>query len=204
MPEPSTINHPQSTGIIIGISGASGAIYGIECLKALAELKIDTHLIISKTANITIAQETDYTPAQVAKLATHVHKVDDLAACVSSGSHKTMGMIVAPCSMRSLAEIATGTTSNLLTRSADVCLKEKRKLVLMVRETPLHSIHLRNMATLSDMGVVIAPPVPAFYANPKTLQEMAHHSVARVLDCFDLDTKKIKRWQGLSARKGKH
>lgn len=185
--------------IIVGISGASGAIYGIELLKALKELKVESHLIISRTANITIAQETNYTPAQVAKLATHFHKVDDLAACTSSGSHKVAGMIIAPCSVRSLAEIATGVTSNLLTRSADVCLKEKRKLVLMVRETPLHSIHLRNMATLSDMGAIIAPPVPAFYSQPKNLDEMVKHTVGRVLDLFDLDAGHLKRWQGLSS-----
>lgn len=184
--------------IIIGISGASGAIYGIELLKTLKELKVETHLIISKTAQITIVQETNYTPAEVAKLATYFHKNDDLAACTSSGSHKTAGMIIAPCSMRSLAEIATGVTSNLLTRSADVCLKERRKLVLMVRETPLHSIHLRNMLTLSDMGAIIAPPVPAFYSNPKNLDEMVAHTVGRVLDIFGLDSKQIKRWEGLN------
>lgn len=191
----------KSKPIIIGISGASGAIYGIELLKVLKALKVDTHLIISKTANITIAEETDYKVSDVVKLATEFHKVDDLAACVSSGSHKTAGMIIAPCSMRSLAEIATGVTSNLLTRSADVCLKERRKLVLMVRETPLHSIHLRNMLTLSDMGVVIAPPVPAFYSKPASLDEMVKHTIARILDNFDLDSGEIRRWQGLSAKK---
>ena len=188
--------------IIIGISGASGAIYGVELLKALKIAKVETHLIISKTANITIAQETDYTPSQVAKLATHSHKTEDLAACISSGSHKTAGMIIAPCSMRSLAEIATGVTSNLLTRSADVVLKERRKLVLMVRETPLHSIHLRNMLTLSDMGAIIAPPVPAFYSNPKSLEEMVAHTTARVLDIFDIESKHIRRWQGVSSKRG--
>ena len=187
--------------IIIGISGASGAIYGVELLKALRTLKVETHLIVSKTAQITLAHETPYTLKDVQKLATHFHKNDDLAACNSSGSHKTAGMIIAPCSMRSLAEIATGATSNLLTRSADVCLKERRKLVLMVRETPLHSIHLRNMLTLADMGAIIAPPVPAFYSNPKSLDEMVKHTVARVLDMFDLDSKEIQRWQGLSAKK---
>ncbi len=184
--------------IIVGISGASGAIYGIEILKALKELKVDSHLMMTRNAHITIAQETNYTPAQVQKLATHSHKIDDLAACISSGSHKTAGMVIAPCSMRSLAEIATGVTSNLLTRSADVCLKERRKLVLMVRETPLHSIHLRNMLTLSDMGAIIAPPVPAFYSNPKNLDEMVNHTVGRILDMFDLDAKNLKRWQGLT------
>ncbi|MDX2073203.1 MAG: UbiX family flavin prenyltransferase [Alphaproteobacteria bacterium] len=186
--------------IIIGISGASGAIYGVELLKALRALKVETHLIVSKTAQITLAHETPYSLAEVQKLATHFHKNDDLAACTSSGSHKTAGMIIAPCSMRSLAEIATGVTSNLLTRSADVCLKERRKLVLMVRETPLHSIHLRNMLTLSDMGAVIAPPVPAFYSKPKNIDEMVKYTVARILDNFDLDAGKIARWQGLSVK----
>jgi len=183
--------------LIIGISGASGAIYGIRLLEALAAAKVETHLMMSRTAHITIAQETDYTPAQVAKLAAHYHKIDDLAACCSSGSFKHAGMIIAPCSMRSLAEIATGVTSNLLTRSADVCLKERRKLVLMVRETPLHSVHLRNMLTLSDMGTIIAPPVPAFYSNPKSLDEMVNHTIGRVLDMFDIDVKGMKRWSGL-------
>lgn len=183
--------------IIIGISGASGAIYGVEMLKALKTLNIETHLMVSKTAQITLAHETPYTLAEVQKLATHFHKNDDLAACVSSGSFKTTGMIIAPCSVKSLAEIATGVTSTLLTRSADVCLKERRKLVLMVRETPLHSIHLRNMLTLSDMGAIIAPPVPAFYSNPKSLNEMVKHTIARVLDIFSLDNKTIQRWTGL-------
>ncbi len=191
----------MSKPIIIGISGASGAIYGIELLKALKALKIETHLMVSKTAQITLAHETPYSLAEVQKLATHFHKNDDLAACTSSGSHKTAGMIIAPCSMRSLAEIATGVTSNLLTRSADVCLKERRKLVLMVRETPLHSIHLRNMLTLSDMGVVIAPPVPAFYSKPTSLDAMVKYTVARILDNFDLDAGKIARWQGLSTKR---
>ncbi len=189
----------MTNSIIVGISGASGAIYGVELLKALKSCKIETHLIISRTAQITIAQETQYTPSQLAKLASFTHKIDDLAACLSSGSYKTSGMIIAPCSMRSLAEIATGVTSNLLTRSADVCLKERRKLVLMVRETPLHSIHLRNMLTLADIGAIIAPPVPAFYNNPSSLQEMVQHSVGRVLDLFGIESKNkdmVKRWQG--------
>ena len=187
--------------ITIGISGASGAIYGVELLKALRELKVETHLIVSKTAQITLAHETDYSLADVQKLATHFHKNDDLSACTASGSHKSAGMIIAPCSMRSLAEIATGVTSNLLTRSADVCLKERRKLVLMVRETPLHSIHLRNMLTLADMGAIIAPPVPAFYAKPESLEAMVKHTIGRVLDMFDLDSAAVSRWQGLKKPK---
>lgn len=190
--------------IIVGISGASGAIYGIRLLEALKAAKVETHLVISRAAHLTIAQETDYTPRDVAKLATHHHKIDDIAAICASGSFKCKGMIVAPCSMRSLAEIATGISSNLLTRSADVCLKERKRLVLMVRETPLHSIHLKNMLTLSDMGAIIAPPVPAFYSNPKNLDELVTHSVGRVLDLFGIEMEGLKRWQGMKKANSKH
>lgn len=183
--------------IIIAITGASGAIYGIEMLKALQRAQVETHLVISKTGQITIAHETEYTIPQVQKLATHFHSAGDLAACISSGSFKTAGMIIAPCSMRSLAEIATGNTMSLLTRAADVVLKERRKLVLMVRETPLHSIHLRNMLTLSDMGAIIAPPVPAFYSKPASLEQMVAHTVGRVLDLFEIEHDLVKRWQGV-------
>ena len=184
----------HKTSIIVGISGASGAIYGIELLKALRELKIETHLVISKTAQITIAAETPYSLPQVQNFADHVHSAGDMAASISSGSFKTNGMIIAPCSVRSLAEIATGTTTTLLTRAADVVLKERRRLVLMVRETPLHSIHLRNMLTLSDMGAVIAPPVPAFYSKPISLHDMVMHTVGRMIDLFEVDHNLIKRW----------
>lgn len=180
--------------IIVGISGASGAIYGIELLKALKEAKIETHLVVSKTAQITIAQETAYSLPQVQGFADHVHSAVDLAASISSGSFKTFGMIVAPCSVRSLAEIATGNTSTLLTRAADVVIKERRRLVLMVRETPLHSIHLQNMLTLADMGVIIAPPVPAFYSKPISLHDMIMHTVGRMLDLFEVEHDLIKRW----------
>jgi 4-hydroxy-3-polyprenylbenzoate decarboxylase len=195
---PSTVRRaPQS--LIVGISGASGAVYGIELLKALGAAGVDTHLIISKTAQITIAHETGYTLPQVHALATHVHSAADLSACVASGSFKTLGMVVAPCSMRSLAEIATANTSTLLTRSADVILKERRRLVLMVRETPLHSAHLRNMLAVSDMGGIIAPPLPAFYSKPATLAEMVAHTTGRILDLFDIEHALVKRWQGISA-----
>ncbi len=180
--------------IVVGISGASGAIYGIELLKALKEAKIETHLVVSKTAQITIAQETSYSLPQVHGFADYVHPVADFAASISSGSFQTMGMIIAPCSVRSLAEIATGTTTSLLTRAADVVLKERRKLVLMVRETPLHSIHLRNMLALSDMGAIIAPPLPAFYSKPISLHDMVMHTVGRTLDLFDIEHDLIKRW----------
>lgn len=180
--------------LVIGISGASGVIYGVRLLEALKPLPVETHLVMTRTAEVTLAHETDLKVAAVRKLADVVHGVDDLAAAVSSGSFRTMGMIVAPCSMRSLGEIAAGISGNLLTRAADVVLKERRKLVLLVRETPLHAVHLRNMATLAEMGVIIAPPVPAFYNRPKTLDDIIDHTVGRVLDLFDLDTGKVKRW----------
>jgi len=180
--------------LVIGISGASGVVYGVRLLEALKPLPVETHLVMTRTAEVTLAHETDLKVAAVRKLADVAHGVDDLAAAVSSGSFRTLGMIVAPCSMRSLGEIATGISSNLLTRAADVVLKERRKLVLLVRETPLHAIHLRNMATLADMGAIIAPPVPAFYNRPKTLDDVIDHTVGRVLDLFDLDTGKVKRW----------
>jgi flavin prenyltransferase len=188
----------QTKRIIVGISGASGATYGIELLKALKAANVETHLVVSKTAQITIAHETDYSLAEVHKLADHWYSVNDLSAAIASGSFKTDGMIVAPCSMRSLAEIANAHASTLLTRAADVILKERRRLVLMVRETPLHTIHLRHMLTLSEMGVIIAPPVPAFYSKPKSLENMVNHTVGRVLDLFDIDTTLVKRWEGVS------
>ncbi len=184
--------------LIIGISGASGAIYGIRLLEVLRELDtLETHLIISKSAQITITQETGYTLDQVKQLADLVHPQGDVAACISSGSYQTLGMILAPCSMRSLGEIANGIPSNLLTRAADVVLKERRRLLLMVRETPLHSIHLRNMATVSDAGGVIMPPVPAFYQKPESVDDIVNHTVGRALDMFDLPHELVKRWQGL-------
>lgn len=183
--------------IIIGISGASGAVYGVELLKALKAAGVETHVVVSKTAQITLALETEYTLPQVHKLADHFYSNNDVSAAIASGSFKTMGMIVAPCSMRSLAEIATGMSTTLLTRAADVILKERRKLVMMVRETPLHSIHLRHMLTLSDMGAIMAPPVPAFYSKPANLEEMVAHTVGRVLDLFDIEHTMVKRWEGV-------
>jgi 4-hydroxy-3-polyprenylbenzoate decarboxylase len=183
-----------SPRLIIGISGASGVIYGVRLLQALKPLAVETHLVMTRTAEVTLAHETRLKVSNVRRLADVAYRVDDLAAAISSGSFRTMGMIVAPCSMRSLGEIAHGITSNLLTRAADVALKERRRLVLVTRETPLHAIHLRNMATLAEMGAIIAPPVPAFYNRPKTLDDIIDHTVGRVLDLFDLDTGKVKRW----------
>ncbi len=181
--------------LIVGISGASGVIYGVRLLEALQPLPVETHLVMTRTAEVTLAHETDLKVADVRRLADVAYKIDDLAAAISSGSFRTMGMVVVPCSMRSLGEIAHGITSNLLTRAADVVLKEHRRLVLVARETPIHTIHLRNMLTLSEMGAVIAPPMPAFYNRPKDLEDIVNHTVGRVLDLFDIDTGKVKRWE---------
>jgi 4-hydroxy-3-polyprenylbenzoate decarboxylase len=180
--------------LVVGISGASGVIYGIRLLQALQNLPVETHLVMTRTAEVTLAHETSLKVADVQALAERTHRADDLAAAISSGSFCTLGMIVAPCSMRSLGEIANGISSNLLTRAADVVLKERRRLVLLVRETPLHAIHLRNMTTLAEMGAIIAPPVPAFYNRPQSLDDVIDHTIGRVLDLFDLDTGKVKRW----------
>ena len=179
----------------MGISGASGVIYGVRLLEALKTLPVETHLVMTRTAEVTLAHETDLKVAAVRKLADVAYKIDDLAAAISSGSFRTLGMIVAPCSMRSLGEIAHGLSSNLLTRAADVILKERRRLVLVARETPLTSIHLRNMLTLSELGAIVAPPMPAFYNRPKSLDDIVDHTVGRLLDLFGLETGKVKRWK---------
>jgi 4-hydroxy-3-polyprenylbenzoate decarboxylase len=191
------ICRPMTTPIIIGISGASGAIYGIRLLQALKAAKVPTHLIISKAAAITISTETSYSLKQVQEMADFNHAPADIAASISSGSYKTLGMVIAPCSMKTLAEIASGVTGSLLSRAADVTLKERRKLVLMTRETPLNLVHIRNMATVTEMGGIIAPPVPAFYTNPTSLDELINHSVGRVMDIFGIDSGMVKRWQGI-------
>lgn len=183
--------------IIIGISGGSGAIYGIKLLDILKELNIESHLIISKAANLTIIQETNYSLDQVRKKADYHYNISDIGARISSGSFKIDGMIIAPCSMKSLASIANGLEDNLLTRSASVVMKEQKKLLLMVRETPLHAIHLENMHKLAQIGVVISPAVPAFYNNPKTIEDLIIHSLSRILDCFDIDYHLTKRWDGI-------
>ncbi len=181
-------------GLIVGISGASGAIYGLRLLETLGRMGIQSHRVMSKAAEMTISYELDRRPADIKRLADVVYPIGDMGAPISSGSFPTMGMIIAPCSVRSLAEIATGVTSSLLTRAADVTLKERRRLVLMVRETPLHSGHLRNMLALSEMGAIVAPPVPAFYARPKHLEDMVDHSIGRVLNLFGIQTGREKRW----------
>jgi 4-hydroxy-3-polyprenylbenzoate decarboxylase len=186
----------QKLPLLVGISGASGALYGIRMLEALRALEIESHLIVTKSAEITLASETRLKLDDLYRLADHVHAVGNITAPPSSGSFRTMGMVIAPCSVRSMSEIASGVTTSLLTRAADVTLKERRRLVLMVRETPLHTGHLRNMTALSEMGAIIAPPVPALYTNPASIDEMIDHTVGRVLDLFDLDYRGVKRWSG--------
>jgi 4-hydroxy-3-polyprenylbenzoate decarboxylase len=182
--------------LVIGMSGASGAIYGIRMLEMLKKTDIETHLVMSKSAEMTVVYETDYKPKDVKALASVVHPAADIGASISSGSFSTMGMVILPCSIRTMSEIATGVTSSLVSRAADVVLKEKRRLVLGVRETPLHGGHLRTLVTLSDMGAVIAPIMPAFYNKPKTVDDIINHTVGRLLDLFGIETKLVKRWEG--------
>ncbi|RDD61772.1 UbiX family flavin prenyltransferase [Ferruginivarius sediminum] len=180
--------------LVVGISGASGAVYGVRLLEMLRGLPVESHLVMSRSAEVTLAHETDLKVADVQALADVVHAAGDIGAALSSGSFRTRGMVIAPCSVRSLAEIANGTTSSLLTRAADVVLKERRRLVLMVRETPLHTGHLRNMLAVSEMGAIVAPPVPAFYAQPQGIEEMVDQSLGRILDLFDLEAPAVRRW----------
>ena len=182
--------------IIIGISGASGIIYGIRLLEELRKTDLETHLVISKSAELTLSHENYLKSSDVKKLADVSHPVGDIGASISSGSYKTLGMIVAPCSIRTASEISSGVTSSLLTRSADVTLKERRKLVLMVRESPLHTGHLRTLTNLSEIGAIIAPPVPAFYSKPKNIDDIINHNIGRILDLFDIKNELVDRWNG--------
>jgi 4-hydroxy-3-polyprenylbenzoate decarboxylase len=189
--------------LVVGISGASGIVYGLRALDAARELGVESHLVMSKAAALTLSQETGLSPADVNARASVVHKVSDIGAAIASGSFRTLGMIVAPCSVRTMSEIATGVTSSLLSRAADVTLKERRPLVLMVRETPLHLGHLRTLVKLAEMGAVIAPPLPAFYALPASLEAMVDQSVGRALDLFGLSWTPVKRWgQDIGPLKG--
>jgi flavin prenyltransferase len=183
--------------LIVGMTGASGAIYGVRLLERLSELPVETHLIATRWARITIEHETERSFADVRALADVTYSEGDQSAAVSSGSFVTDGMIIAPCSMKTVSALATGFAHNLMCRAADVVLKERRPLVLAIRETPLHSIHLRNLATLSDMGVVVAPPVPAFYAKPTSLDEMVDYTVVRLLDQLGMHGDVSGRWSGL-------
>lgn len=181
--------------MIVAISGASGAIYGIRLLETLRALSIESHLVVSRAATRTIQEETGLTLASVRELADVCYSNQDIGAAISSGSFQTQGMIVAPCSIKSASEICTGITTTLLSRAADVVLKERRRLVLMLRETPLHLGHLRTMTQLAEMGAIIAPPVPAFYMRPETLDDVVNHSVGRVLDLFGIEAGLVRRWQ---------
>jgi 4-hydroxy-3-polyprenylbenzoate decarboxylase len=184
----------EAERLVVGVSGASGIVYGLRVLDACRDLGVESHLVLSRSAALTLADETKLSVADVSARASVAHKASDVGAAIASGSFRTLGMIVAPCSVRSMSEIATGVTSTLLTRAADVTLKERRPLVLMVRETPLHLGHLRTMVKLAEMGAVIAPPLPAFYARPRSIEEMVDQSVGRALDLFGLSWKPVKRW----------
>jgi flavin prenyltransferase len=192
-PESSMVNSARPR-LVVGVSGASGIVYGLRVLDAARELGVETHLVMSRAAALTLAQETTLTMAQAQSRAEVVHRPGDVGAAIASGSFRTLGMIVAPCSVRTMSEIATGVTASLLTRAADVTLKERRPLVLMVRETPLHLGHLRTLVKLAEMGAVIAPPLPAFYAQPASLEAMVDQSVGRALDLFGLSWRPVKRW----------
>lgn len=192
-------DHDTPARIIVGISGASGAVYGVRALELLAAAGVETHLVVTRSAHLTLSQELGMSPAALAEKASVVHNIQDIGATISSGSFRTLGMLIAPCSVRTMSEIATGVTSTLISRAADVVLKERRKLVLMVRETPLHLGHLRTMTSLAEMGAIIMPPVPAFYALPETIADMVDHSVGRALDLFGVDSGAVRRWAGMAA-----
>jgi 4-hydroxy-3-polyprenylbenzoate decarboxylase len=186
-----------SQRLIVGISGASGIVYGVRILQALQNTPIETHLVMTESARLTLSSELDMSVKEVEALATEVHHIKNIGATIASGSFKTMGMVIAPCSIRSLSEIAWGGTTSLLSRAADVVLKERRRLVLMVRETPLHAGHLKTMMQATENGAIIMPPVPAFYSKPSTIDEMVNHTVGRCLDLFDIETQLTKPWQGI-------
>lgn len=185
--------------LVVAITGASGAIFGVRTLQALRELGVETHLVLSRWARTTITHETSFTVDQVEKLASQVHNGDNQAAPISSGSFRTDGMIIAPCSMKTLAAIRTGYGDTLISRAADVILKERRRLVLVARESPFSEIHLENMLALARMGAVIFPPVPAFYNGPKTIDDLVNHIVGRILDQFGLDLPGVHRWRGFGS-----
>jgi 4-hydroxy-3-polyprenylbenzoate decarboxylase len=182
--------------LLVGISGASGAVYGIRLLELLRETDIETHLIVSRAARLTLSYEIDRPISDVEALATRTYPEQDLGAACSSGSFRTLGIIIAPCSIKTMSEIASGVTSNLVSRAADVCLKERRRVVLVLRETPLHLGHIRSMAAVTEAGAIVYPPVPAFYARPHSIEDMIDHTLGRVLDLFDIDIGTVRRWVG--------
>jgi 4-hydroxy-3-polyprenylbenzoate decarboxylase len=188
----------QQDKIVIGISGASGVIYGVRLLTLLKDLDIETHLVITKSAALTINIETEFKLKDIQQMASYYYNNSDISATIASGSYKTLGMVIAPCSIKTMSEIAIGNSSSLLSRAADVMLKERRRLLLMVRESPLHLGHLRTMVQLTEMGAVIAPPVPAFYSKPQNVEDIVDQTVARALDLFDIEVNILKRWQGIT------
>ena len=190
-----TTNEPARPRIVVGITGASGVIYGIRALELLAQAGVETHLVMSKAAELTLTYESDVKASELRAKASCWYSVSDIGAAISSGSFRTMGMLIVPCSVRTMSEIATGITGTLISRAADVVLKERRRLVLGVRETPLHSGHLRTLLQLSDMGAVIAPIVPAFYSKPQSIADIVDHTVGRLLDLFDIEAGVVKRWK---------
>ncbi|HYF18759.1 MAG TPA: UbiX family flavin prenyltransferase [Ramlibacter sp.] len=198
MPGPSPTS-AEPRRLVVGITGASGAIYGVRLLQVLRQVPgWETHLVISASGVLTLAQELDLRRADVEALAHQVHGIKDIGASIASGSFRSAGMVIAPCSMRTLGSIAAGTSDNLVSRAADVVLKERRRLVLMVRETPLHLVHLRNMVTVTEMGAIVCPPVPAFYQRPASIDDIVNHTVGRVLDLFDVPHQGLlTRWAGL-------
>lgn len=190
-----TIGRPRTPRrMIVGITGATGIVYGVRLLEALKALGIETHLVVTKAGELTRAHETDLTSDELRVMADVAYSPNEIGAALASGSFRTLGMIVAPCTIRTLSEIATGATSNLLTRAADVTLKERRRLVLLVREFPLHAGHLKSMVAVTEMGGIVAPPVPAFYTRPQTIAEIVDQTIGRVLDLFDLDAGSFPRW----------
>lgn len=190
--------HFMRKKIIIAITGASGAAYGVRLLEACRELNVQTHLMISQAAALTLHQELQLKREEVEALATQVHAVKDVGACIASGSFHTDGMIIAPCSMKTLASVALGLNDNLITRSADVCLKERRRLIMMVRETPFNLAHLRNMTSVTEMGGIIFPPMPAFYHHPRSIDDMVQHTVGRVLQMMGFEELSLSpAWQGM-------
>jgi len=181
--------------MIVGITGATGIIFGIRALQVLRELGVESHLVVSRAGEMTRTYETQLSREELHSLADHVHPIGDVGASIASGSFRTLGMLIAPCSVRTLGEVASGVTTTLLTRAADVVLKERRRLVMMVREAPLHAGHLRNMLTVTEMGGIIHPPVPAFYTQPQSIMDLVDHALGRALDCFDLDMPDMVRWK---------
>jgi flavin prenyltransferase len=189
----------ESRRLIVGISGATGIVIGVRLLEVLRRLKVETHLVVSSAGEMTRDYETELSCAALRNLATHTHKISNIGASIASGSFRTMGMVIAPCSARTVADIAYGTTSNLLTRAADVVLKERRRLVLLMRESPLSLVHLRAMVAATEAGAIVMPPVPAFYPRPQSIEDIVDHIVGRALDLFDLDAGLVSRWEGAPA-----